>query len=114
MLAKQHRLVKQKDFEKVFKQGRSYYTKLLGVKILANQLPANRFVIVISTKISKKATERNKLKRQIRQAARELDQELKSGFEIVIMVLPGFLNSEYKIVKGELEIIFRKLRLFKS
>ena len=113
MLAKQHRLVKQKDFEKVFKQGRAFYSKLLGVKIIINQREFNRFGIVVSTKVSKKATERNKLKRQIRQAARELLKNLKSGFDIVIIVLPGFLNSEYKIVKGELEIIFKKLKFFK-
>ena len=113
MLAKQHRLVKQKDFEKVFKRARSYYTKRLGVKALLNQLPSNRFGIVISTKISKKATERNRLKRQIRQAARELNKELKLGFDIVIMALPGFINQEYEIVKEELERIFAKLRIFK-
>ena len=113
MLAKRHRLVKQKDFERVFKQGRSYYTKSLGVKILANQLKFNRFGIVISSKVSKKATERNRLKRQIRQAARELDKKLKPGFDLVIMALPGFLDQEYKIVAGELERIFTKLKIFK-
>lgn len=112
MLAKQHRLVKQKDFERVFKQGRSYYTKLLGAKLLANQA-VNRFGIVISTKISKKATERNRLKRQIRQALRELDKKLKPGFDLVIMALPGFFNQEYGDVKGELKKVFLGLKLFK-
>lgn len=113
MLARQNRIVKQKDFEKIFKQGRSYYTKLLGVKMLANQLELNRFGIVISTKISKKATERNRLKRQIRQVARELDKKLKPGLDLVIITLPGFLNQEYTAIKGELEKVFKGLRIFK-
>lgn len=113
MLARQHRLVKQKDFERIFKQGKSYYTKLLGAKTLGSQLEFNRFGIVISTKVSKKATERNKLKRQIRQALRELDKNLKSGFDLVIMALPGFLNQEYKTVRDELGKIFKGLKLFK-
>jgi len=96
MLVKSHRLVKQKDFEKVFKQGRPYYTKFLGAMILANQLDFNRFGIVISSKVSKKATERNKLKRRIKHMAR-----------------PCFINQEYKIVAGELERIFTKLKIFK-
>lgn len=113
MLAKQHRLVKQKDFEKVFKRGKAYYTKFLGAKILASQPELNRFGIVISTKVSKKATERNKLKRQIRQAIRELDKKLKSGFDIVIMALPGFLNQDYQAIKGGLERILKGLKIFK-
>jgi len=113
MLAKQNRLVKEKDFEKVFKQGRAFYTKLLGVKISAAQSELNRFGVVISTKISKKATERNKLKRRIRQAVRELDKELKSGFDLVIMALPALLGQDYKAIKDELEKIFTKLKLFK-
>jgi len=113
MLAKQQRLVKQKDFEKVFKRARSCFSKSLGVKALVNELEHNRFGIVISAKISKKAVERNKLKRQIRQAAREFSQTLKSGFDIVILARPGFINQDYKIVKAELEKIFTKLRLLK-
>ncbi|MDO8667985.1 MAG: ribonuclease P protein component [bacterium] len=113
MLAKQHRLLKQKDFEKVFKRGKSFYTKLLGAKALTSELKFNRFGIVISTKISKKATERNRLKRQIRQAIRELNEELRSGLDLVVMALPGFLNQEYKTVKGELEKIFKALKLLK-
>lgn len=113
MLAKPHRLVKQKDFEKIFKQGRSCYSRLLGVKSLANQSEFNRFGIVISTKISKKATERNRLKRQIRQAVRDLDKKLKPGFDFVIMALPGFINQEYKAVEGELGKIFKGLKIFK-
>lgn len=113
MLAKRHRLVKQRDFAKIFKQGRSCYTKSLGVKILASQPGLNRFGIVISSKVSKKAIVRNRLKRQIRRAVRELDKELKSGFDLVIMALPGFLDQKYKIVVSELEKIFTKLKIFK-
>lgn len=113
MLARQHRLTKEKDFEKIFKQGKAYYTKLLGVKILASQFRFNRFGIIISSKVSKKATERNRLKRRIRQAVRELDKKLKSGFDLAVIASPGFLKQDYEIIKGELEKIFRELKLFK-
>ena len=113
MLAKPQRLVKQKDFEKIFKRGKSYYTKLIGVKILAGQSGFNRFGIVISTKVSKKATERNKLKRRIRQALRELDKKLKPGFDLVVVALPGFLNQGYEIIEEELEKIFKGLKLLR-
>ena len=55
MLKKINRLTKQKDFEKVFKNGQSVYDGKLGIKALANNLPENRYGIIISAKVSKKA-----------------------------------------------------------
>jgi ribonuclease P protein component len=115
MLAKPQRLVKKKDFAGLFKQGRSYYTKSLGLKILASQLSLNlnRFGIVVSSKVSKKAVERNRLKRQIRQAIKEFDHELNKGLDFIIMALPGLKNYDYEAIKNELEKIFIKLKLLK-
>src|SRR3989344_755261 len=102
MLPKKNRLTKTKDFEKIFKQGRSFYTKLLGVKVLANQTGSNRFGIVISSKISKKSTKRNKLKRQLRQALRAANAGLTAGLDLVIIGAPGLLKSDYQTIKSEL------------
>lgn len=113
MLALQHRLTKKKDFEKIFKQGRAYYTKLLGIKILFNQTELSRFAVVVSAKVSKSSVKRNRLKRQIRQALRELSWEIISGFDLIIMALPGLLGKDYLVIKGELEKIFIKLKLFR-
>lgn len=111
MLAKNQRLVKQKDFEKIFKQGRSSYSKLLGIKVLANQLKNNRYGIIISTKVSKKSVDRNKLKRQIRQAVRQLDNKLVQRVDLAITALPAMLGQDYKTIKSELEQILIKLKL---
>ncbi|MDD4901000.1 MAG: ribonuclease P protein component [Patescibacteria group bacterium] len=113
MLARPQRLVKQKGFEKIFKQGRACYTQLLGVRVLASQVDFNRFGIVVSTKISKKAVERNKLKRRIRRALQELNKNLVVGFDAIIIALPGLLNENYRTVADELKKIFVKFRLLK-
>lgn len=113
MLAKPHRLVKQKDFEKIFKHGRAHYARSIGIKILANQLERNRFGIIVSAKVSKKAVERNKLKRQIRQALKELDAKLIAGLDAAIIALPGLLNQDYAAIKSELEQGFIRLKLLK-
>jgi ribonuclease P protein component len=113
MLAKSRRLVKERDFENIFKVGQSYYTKLFGVKTINNQKNSNRFGIIVSAKVSKKATERNKLKRQIRQIIEEFEKKMVMGFDTVIIALPSSLNYGYKTITGELEKIFIKLRLFK-
>lgn len=113
MLTKNRRLVKEKDFQKTFKRGKSFYAKFFGVRAVANNLAHNRYGIVISTKVSKKAVERNKLKRQIRAMLKGFDKSLNSGYDLIIMVLPAALNQEFKALNAELEKILLQLRLFK-
>lgn len=108
MLVKQSRLAKEKDFKKIFKLGKSFYAKIFLVKILANDLEVNRYGIVISTKVSKKSVERNKLKRQFRAVIREFDKKLAVGFDLVIIVSPVALGQEYEFIKSELrKVLFR-------
>lgn len=113
MLAKQFRLVKDKDFKKIFKLGKSSYTKIFRIKVLANGLEINRYGIVISTKVSKKSVERNKLKRQFRAAIKEFDKKFATGFDLVIIVFPAALNQKYEFIKSQLEKILFILKLFK-
>ncbi len=113
MLTETHRLLKKKDFDKTFKQGKSFYGKFLGVKVLANKGEANRFGMVISSKVSKKAVERNKLKRQIREILQLLNQKIKPGFDLVVITAPSILGQNYQSIKMELEKTFFKLKLLK-
>lgn len=114
MLAKQSRLVKEKDFKKIFKRGKASYAKIFNIKVLANELKINRYGIVISAKVSKKSVERNKLKRQFREILKEFDKKLARGFDLVIIVFPAALNQDYKLIKNELEKVLVALKLFKS
>jgi len=114
MLSRQLRLVKEKDFQKIFKRGKSSYCKIFSIKFLANGLEVNRYGIIISTKVSKKAVERNKLKRQFREALKGFDKKLINGFDLVLIVFPVALNREYKFIKSELEKILFILKLFKA
>jgi len=68
MLASQYRLRKKNDFAKVAKYGRKKHSAFfICYEYRSNQLQKfPRFGIVISQKISKKATIRNKLRRWIK------------------------------------------------
>lgn len=103
MLEKQLRLVKVKDFKRIFKLGKAYHAKIFRLKVLANGLEINRYGIVISSKVSKKAVERNKLKRQFRQAVKQFDKRLFLGFDLVIIVFPAALSQDYKFIENQLE-----------
>ncbi len=114
MLVKKFRLTKDKDFKKVFKLGKSFSSRMFKVKTSINGFKFNRYGIVISTKVSKKAVVRNKLKRQIRTIIKNFDKEINNGVDLVIIVSPATLNQKYAFIKSEIERSLFTLKLFKT
>ena len=113
MLKKQNQLTKDKEFDNVFKNGKSSYDKALGVKVMANKLNDSRFGILVSTKISKKAVERNRLKRQIREVIRLSLNEIKPGYDFIIITLPSVLGKTSQEITKSIHNHFKKLKLYK-
>ena len=108
MLSLQNRLKKKKDFERVFKQGDSARGSLIFMKILKNQNPDSRIGFVVSKKISNKAVVRNKIKRQLRESAREELKKYQPGYDMVIVTLPGIQKVDYKEIKNQVSLVFKK------
>ena len=92
MLPKINRLQKNREFERVFKHSRPIQTENFTFRVCTRrsiELPT-RFGYVISNKIDKRATRRNALKRQLRQITQDLILELKSGYDVVVIVKKDF------------------------
>ena len=128
MLPRQHRLTKRKDFEKIWRYGKGFFIKELGFKILNNrsrrtqiatQINAeketsqelSRFAFIVSTKISKKAVIRNKIKRRLREIIHKKLPEIKPGFDCTIVTRPGIEKLSYQEMKEKMEGILGKLGL---
>lgn len=111
MLPKPHRLLADKDFQKIWKRGQSFYTKNLGFKVLANSLNVSRFGISVGTKVSKHATERNLLKRQIREIIRPKIKKIAPGYDVVIAILPAALGKKYAELEKEVNAGLKHFKL---
>lgn len=111
MLNKVNRLNKTRDFDRAFKGGKSAYGKQIGIKAIANKVGKSRFGIVVSTKVAKKATDRNQLKRRIREILRLNVDKIKAGHDIMIIALPGTSEAKYQELEKEIEGGLNKLRL---
>lgn len=109
MLPKPHRLVKKKDFEMVFKNGKSVKSGFLAGRAMKNNLPASRFGFVVSKKISTKATVRNKVKRRLRDAAAEEIKKIGKSLDVVMVALPGTEKKEFGEITAEVINFFKKL-----
>lgn len=116
MLKKLYRLNKTKDIQTLMKTGRVFYSPVLMVKAKANDLSHSRFAIIVSNKVSKKATERNLIKRRLREIVRHLLPNLETGADVAILASPKIISSQGKIFKyqdmrKEIEAVFKKARL---
>lgn len=114
MLKRNNRLSKNKDFDNVFQNGRSSYHKSLSVKLIPNNLEYNRFGILVGLKVSKKATVRNKIKRQLRAAIRLEEPFLKKGYDCVLVIFPLILANNYEEIKAALEFSFKRLHFYQN
>ena len=84
MLSKKYRLKKKKDFERVYKSGKTIKQDFLLFRILENGLENPRIGIVISKKTLSKATVRNLVKRRIREAVRHFLPRISKNVDIII------------------------------
>jgi ribonuclease P protein component len=112
MLARKSRLRKRQDFDSVYKKGKSYSCKYLKVYILNTDLPQQRFGFSISKKVSKKATERNKLKRQLSFVIREELKSLKTETDVIFVVRSIILDLSYDDIKHNVRELLKKANLY--
>ena len=116
MLPDANRLKHRKDFSAVYRKGmrrNSVHFSLRALrkpksielsKLTAEKsLQPTRTGISISLKVSKRAVVRNRIKRQIRAALRQLLPRLKFGWDLVIVVRPIAQECNYAEILQELE-----------
>lgn len=92
MFKKQYRL-NTSEFKEVFNFGKTVKTPLFLVKSKVNNKANSRFSVVVSKKISKKAVERNYLKRRFYHALKEVYSIFPKNDYVFI------LNSEIKDIQ---------------
>lgn len=103
MLPKINRIRKKKEFELIFKKGQKpsqdFKSNFLTFKTVKNNLGLPRFGFVVSKKISKKATIRNKIRRRLRVAVEEQLKNVKKSTDNVFIALPGIEKKDLFEIK---------------
>lgn len=103
MFKRENRLVGAVRFNNSYSNAISQFV----LKVRKNELALNRFGIVVSKKIDKRAVVRNRIKRMIRICLSDLNAEMMPGHDILFIARPGILNKtkeeNRKIIKTALE-----------
>lgn len=114
MLSKEFRLAKKKEVEAVFRRGKFARKDFLGLKCLKkNSEEKPKIAVVVSLKVEKRATLRNKLKRQIREIIRKNLPQIEKGYHIVIFAYNGASEQSFGQIKKNLEELLKKSSLLK-
>jgi len=80
------------------------------IKIAENGTDFNRFAIIVSKKIDKRATVRNRIKRQIGSCIEENKNDLPMGKDMLIVVRTDIKNKETKEICESLMKVFKKIK----
>ncbi len=111
MLPGKYKLKKESHFKKVFQKGESYQEKFMRLKVLKNDLEISRFAFIVSLKISKKAAQRNKVRRQLEEIVRLRLNRIKPGLDLIISVNPEITKENYRAIEKNLLSLFRKAKI---
>ncbi len=111
MLPKENRLKKQKDIQKVFKEGKGLKEDFLFLKLVKNDLQVSRFGFVVGKNTAKKAAGRNRIKRQIRETTRARLPKIKIGFDAVLVALRGSVSRRSEEIEATTDKLLKKAKL---
>lgn len=112
MLPKPNRLTRREDFEKAFSKG--VYVQIpegIALKFYKSDLQVSRIGFPVGKNFSKKATDRNRARRVLRNATFPILGELKEGFDIIVLIKPGKKDFQFKPVSDQIKKVFAKANL---
>ncbi len=108
MLARINRLTADRDFDRLFKSGKNFSGRGLSVKVGANGLGVTRFAIVVGTKVSKDAVDRNLLKRRLREIVRRELPAVAASADVAIIARPEALKLSFQELQVNTDQILRR------
>ncbi len=92
------------DFKKAYDKGKSYGNRNLILYIRKNDLDHSRLGITVSKKTGN-AVVRNKIRRRIKEIYRELESNIKDGYDLIFVVRRNVPDISFR----ELRSAFRHL-----
>ena len=92
-------LKKNRDFQKVYRKGKSYANKYLVMYVLENGTSQNRLGISVSKKVGNSIV-RHRLTRLIRESYRLHEERFRCGLDIIVIARIGAKGKNYKDIVG--------------
>lgn len=94
-------LKKNRDFQKVYRRGKSYANRLLVMYVLKNDSQKNRLGISVSKKVGNSVV-RHHVTRLLRESYRLHEEMFNSGLDIVVIARAGAKEATYRQIEKAL------------
>ncbi|MDO8503737.1 MAG: ribonuclease P protein component [bacterium] len=114
MFPRENRLTEKSDFAKVLKEGRIFGGVLLSLAVYKGEGSFPKIGFIVSNKISKKAVERNRLKRLIRQGIRLHLSDIKDGMYLVFLAKKTAAGAASEEIIRESQALLKRSGVFKN
>ena len=103
MLKKENRISKRKEVEEI-KRGRSVYqSPVFGMLLMDKKDDRKKFLFVVSKKISKRAVDRNRIRRLLSEAIKPSLERIKNGVRVGFLVRRKIMGMSLEEIKKEVE-----------
>jgi len=109
MLPRGHRLRSNREFQRVYRVGKSWAHPLAALHVMA-QPGERRFGISVSKKVGN-AVVRNRVRRRIREIMRAALPELKQDFDAIVVARSASADADFTALSHALSELFRRSRL---
>ena len=106
-------LKKNKDFQTVYRQGKSYANKYLVLYIMEKQTEKNRIGISVSKKVGNSVV-RHHLTRLIRESYRLQEECFQRGYDLVVIARQSAKDVTYKEMESALIHLGKLHKIYKT
>ncbi|MCH7951636.1 ribonuclease P protein component [Patescibacteria group bacterium] len=115
MLPQKHRLSLSKRPQRRKREERLIQGEYFGLLVGKQDTDADsRFAIIVSAKVAKKATQRNRTKRRLTEAIRSLVKDTRKGFDIVLLVKKKATTASVDELQSSIQHTLRKAGIVKQ
>ncbi|TCT24628.1 ribonuclease P protein component [Melghiribacillus thermohalophilus] len=112
-MRKAYRIKKNEEFQEVFQKGKSFANRQLVLFYLPKHDQVHfRVGLSVGKKLGN-AVVRNRIKRYLRQAFMEMEEELKQEYDFVVIARRAAVDQDYHQLKKSLAHVLKRTNMFK-
>ena len=111
-MSKQISICRNNDFRKIYARGKSFVSSVLIIYVFKNRFHENRVGITTSKKIGN-AVKRNRARRVIREAYREICGELAQGYDFIFVARGRTPYVKTNVIKKQMVNLFKSANIYK-
>ncbi|MFV0505024.1 MAG: ribonuclease P protein component [Lachnospirales bacterium] len=112
-MVKKNILSGKRDFNNVYKRGKSVGDKYVVVFYKKNNLPYNRIAFLASKKVGN-AIKRNRARRLMKESVREIGNFNFSGYDVIFIARNTIISCRCQDVRKSIESAIKRTAMFKN